>query len=112
MTRGWDEVAKVCITHAFMIQDIDTSIGVFDMDDEDRLFMKRFVENASYDEYDRLVQLCDAVAMPEGFCILEKRFVDVALCYGLSGHLLDFWRCMLAVSNPRRAYRCTAFSTA
>lgn len=89
-----------------MIQDIDTSIGVFDMDDEDRLFMKRFVENASYDEYDRLVQLCDAVAMPEGFCILEKRFVDVALCYGLSGHLLDFWMCMLAVSNPRRAYRC------
>ena len=99
MTRGWDEVAKVCITHAFMIQDIDTSIGVFDMDDEDRLFRKRFVENASYDEYDRLVQLCDAITMPEGFCILEKRFVDVALRYGLSGHLLDRWRCTLALKS-------------
>ena len=66
------KAAQICISHAFMIQDIDTSIGVFDVSDEDYLFMKEFIANAVYDDYDRLVQLCDALAMPTGFCLLEK----------------------------------------
>lgn len=36
------------------------AIGGFDISDEDYLFMKEFVANAVYDDYDRLVQLCDA----------------------------------------------------
>ena len=32
-----------------MIQDIATSIGEFDVSDEDYLFMKEFVANAVYD---------------------------------------------------------------
>ena len=43
--------------------------------DDDYLFMKKFIADAVYDDYDRLVQLCDALAMPTGFCLLEKRFV-------------------------------------
>ena len=74
--RGWKKAAQICISHAFMIQDINTSIGTFDVSGEDYLFMKNFVENAVYDDYDRLVQLCDALAMPTGFCLLEKRFVE------------------------------------
>ena len=49
--------------------------------DRDYLFMKEFVANAVYDDYDRLVQLWDAWAMPSGFCLLEKRFVDVTMRY-------------------------------
>ena len=79
MERGWEKAAQICISHAFMIQDIATSIGVFDVSDEDYLFMKEFVANAVYDDYDHLVQLCDALAMPTGFCLLEKRFVDVTI---------------------------------
>ena len=63
MERGWGKAAQICISHAFMIQDIATSIGEFDVSDEDYLFMKEFVANAVYDDYDRLVQLCDALAM-------------------------------------------------
>ena len=36
--------------------------------------MKKFVANAVHDDYDRLVQLCDALAMPTGFCLLEDCF--------------------------------------
>ena len=43
MERGWGKAAQICISHAFMIQDIATSIGVFDVSDEDYLFMKEFV---------------------------------------------------------------------
>lgn len=73
-----DALSQICISHAFMLQDIRTSIGTFDVSDDDYRFMARFVRDAVYDDYDRLVQLCDALALPTGFCLLEKRFVDVA----------------------------------
>lgn len=92
MGRGWEKAAQVCISHAFMLQDIETSIGVFDVTGEDYAFMKEFVAYARYDDYDRLVQLCDALALPYGFCLLEKRFVDVALRYGIHPATLDRWR--------------------
>lgn len=90
--RGWEKAAQVCISHAFMLQDIETSIGTFDVTAEDYNFMKDFVAHAKYDDYDRLVQLCDALALPSGFCLLEKRFVDVALRYGFHPSTLDRWR--------------------
>lgn len=81
--RGWEKAAQICISHAFMIQDINTSIGEFDISNNDYLFMEEFIANAVYDDYDRLVQLCDVLAMPTGFCLLEKRFVDVTIRYGI-----------------------------
>ena len=47
-----DVYKRQCISHAFMIPDIATSIGEFDVSDEDYLFMKEFVANAVYDDYD------------------------------------------------------------
>lgn len=34
MERGWEKAAQICISHAFMIQDIKTSIGTFDVSDD------------------------------------------------------------------------------
>ena len=79
---GWEKMAQICITHAFMIQDVNTAIGKFDMSEDDYNFIKNFVANAVYDDYDLLIQLCDCLALPSGFCLLEKRFVDAALRYG------------------------------
>ena len=90
--RCWNKAAQICISHAFMIQDINTSIGKFDMSEDDYIFMREFVKNAEYDDYDRLVQLCDALALPTGFCILEKRFIDVAIRYGIQASTLDRWK--------------------
>lgn len=97
MDRGWEKAAQICISHAFMIPDISTSIGVFDMPEADKAFMDAFVRDAEYDDYDRLVQLCDALALPTGFCLLEKRFVDVALRYGGSQVLVERWRKVLEI---------------
>lgn len=97
--RGWEKAAQICISHAFMIQDITTSIGVFDVSREDYQFMAEFIENAQYDDYDRLVQLCDALALPSGFCLLEKRFVDVALRYGTPPVIVQRWRKTLEIKE-------------
>lgn len=92
MERGWEKAAQICISHAFMIQDIDTSIGEFDVSEADYRFMKKFVSNAVYDDYDRLVQMCDSLALPTGFCLLEKRFVDVTIRYGVHPSTVDRWK--------------------
>ena len=93
------KAAQICISHAFMIQDIRTSIGTFDVTEEDYKFMEHFVKNAVYDNYDRLVQLCDSLALPSGFCLLEKRFVDVALRYGTPPVLAERWRRTLEIRD-------------
>ena len=99
MERGWDKAAQICISHAFMVQDISSSIGVFDMPPEDKAFMAEFVKSAVYDDYDYLVQLCDALALPAGFCLLEKRFVDVAIRYGTHPTTVDRWKAVLNVKK-------------
>lgn len=99
MAREWNAAARICITHAFMIPDISTSIGVFDMPPPDKEFLDRFVREAVYDDYDLLVQLCDALALPSGFCLLEKRFVDVALRYGTHPATVDRWKATLAIKD-------------
>lgn len=81
--QGWDEVAKICITHSFMIQDIQSAIGKWDVMKEEYELTESIINSAVYDDYDLLVQLCDALALPTGFCLLEKRFVDVACRYGV-----------------------------
>ena len=99
MKRNWKKAAQICISHAFMIQDITTSIGKFDVTAEDYQFMDHFIRNAVYDDYDRLVQLCDALALPTGFCLLEKRFVDVALRYGTPPPTVPRWKKLLEIKS-------------
>lgn len=99
MARGWKKAAQICITHAFMVKDISSSIGVFDMPPEDKAFMAQFVQDAVYDDYDYLVQLCDALALPTGFCLLEKRFVDVAIRYGTHPATIDRWKAVLKIKE-------------
>lgn len=111
MERGWEKAAQICISHAFMIQDIHTSISVFDMSEEDYLFMKEFVANAVYDDYDRLVQLCDALALPTGFCLLEKRFVDVTIRYGFHPVTIDRWKKIYEIKELfEKEIRCSIYT--
>ena len=97
MARGWVKAAQICISHAFMVKTIDSSIGIFDMPPEDKEFMRNFIDRAVYDDYDLLVQLCDALALPSGFCLLEKRFVDVAIRYGMHPATIDRWKAVLDI---------------
>ena len=99
MERGWEKAAQICISHAFMIQDIESSIGTFDVSEADYQFMKDFVQTAVYDDYDLLVQLCDSLALPTGFCLLEKRFVDVTIRYGVHPFTIPRWQKVLAIQK-------------
>ena len=91
MSRGWDEVARVCLTHSFPIQDVDADIGKKDVTAGQYEFIRSCLNRLEYDDYDRLIILCDSLASADGFCILEKRFVDTARRYGLFPFTLARW---------------------
>lgn len=97
MRFGWTQAAKICISHAFMIPDVTTGVGKLDIPEPDIAFLKHFLENVEYDDYDRLVQLCDGLALPGAFCFLETRIVDVALRYGVPACSLARWQKLFAI---------------
>lgn len=54
--------------------------------------IKKYITNAGEaDLYDKLIQMCDALATDYGFVILEKRFVDVTRRYGIMEDYIRGW---------------------
>ena len=91
VSNGWDEVARVCLTHSFPVKDIDADIGKKDIMREQYEFIRDYLQSISYDDYDKLIILCDALADANGFCILEKRFVDTTRRYGIFPFTVERW---------------------
>ena len=91
MSKCWDEVARICLTHSYPIRDIETDLGKNDVTPEQYQFIKDFLNAHPYDDYDKLIILCDALANAEGFCILEKRFVDTTRRYGIHPLTVERW---------------------
>ncbi len=91
ISQGWDEVARVCLTHSFPVKDIEADIGKKDITKEQYDFIKNYLNSLEYDDYDKLIILCDALADANGFCILEKRFIDTTRRYGIYSFSVDRW---------------------
>ena len=79
---GYDEAAKICLTHSFNNHTINEYIGKFDVSDEEMKMIKTELARTVYDDYDRLIQLCDSLAGAEGVLDIEDRMNDVKKRYG------------------------------
>lgn len=85
MEKGCPDIAGICLTHSFPYQDINSYAGsdlTFCTEDELK-FITKFLQDAVYDHYDKLIQLCDCLATAQGVCLLEKRMMDVAMRHGV-----------------------------
>ena len=94
---GYDEVAKICLTHSFNNHTIDEYIGKFDVTDEELTIIKTELAKTIYDEYDRLIQLCDCLAGAEGVLDIENRMNDVKKRYGF--YPQDKWNSNMNLSQ-------------
>lgn len=77
MTLGYDEVAKICLTHSFNNQTLDEYIGKIDTTAEELALIQSELRSVHLDEYDKLIQLSDALAGAEGVLDIELRMDDV-----------------------------------
>lgn len=82
MSLGYDEAARICLTHSFNEPALDSYIGMFDTTTEELKLIEDALKPVVMDEYDRLIQLCDAVAGSEGVLDIEERMNDVKRRYG------------------------------
>jgi hypothetical protein len=99
MEKGWDEVARICLTHSFPVSDFDKEIGKNDMSDEESKFVSKYLNNIAYDDYDRLLILCDSLADAQGFCMLEKRFVNTTRRYGTFLFTVERWNATFEIKE-------------
>ena len=91
MSLAEPEIATVCLTHSFASRNVEHFEGKHDCTPSQKAFIQTFIEDREMDDYDKLIQLCDALSLPEGACIMEKRFVDVALRYGVQDYTTQRW---------------------
>ena len=99
LSIGETELAPVCITHAYPVKDPDMYAGKEDCTPEEKVQIISVLREREYDDYDRLIQLCDAISLPAGACIMEKRFVDVVLRHGVNSFDTDKWKAYYDIKN-------------
>ena len=91
MSKGWDEIARICLTHSYPIKDIKKDIAPVDITEEQYAFVDKYLQETEYDDYDKLIILCDSLAVANGFCTLNLRFVDTTRRYGVFQFTLERW---------------------
>lgn len=112
ISKGWVEIAGICLTHSFPSQNAESDIGKRDITEEQFSFLKEYLSKTEYSEYDRLIILCDALATAKGLCILEKRLVDTSRRYGIYSFTLERWNATFAIKEhfdtlcKKSIYRC------
>lgn len=79
---GYDQLARICLTHSFNLHVIDDYIGKIDISPEQYDELKTLLAATEYDDYDRLIQLLDSTCGADGTQNLEARMNDVKQRYG------------------------------
>lgn len=96
LEKGWDEAARICMTHSYLrMQDEFRD----EPGSEQEKAIKAYIMNCRADDYDRLIQLCDSLAVDYGFVILEKRFVDVTRRYGIMEEYIKGWEVAFSIKE-------------
>lgn len=99
LSLGYDDAAQICLTHSFPILEVESAAGQWDCSNDELQFIEKQLKQVNITDYDRLIQLCDALALPTGFTIIEKRFVDVTMRHGFNIYTIPRWRAYLDLKN-------------
>ncbi|MBQ3273508.1 MAG: HD domain-containing protein [Solobacterium sp.] len=78
---GYPLIGRVCLTHSFAMQKLTAYGGAFDLTAEQIEEMRAALESIVYDDYDRLIQLCDNISGASGIMRMEDRIADIAARY-------------------------------
>lgn len=93
--QGFEEGARICLTHTFQYQDVEGIYDTWDCTDEEKQFITEYLDSCVYDEYDKLIQLCDALSLANGYCYAEKKMVNSVLKFGFKETTINKWKAIL-----------------
>ena len=92
MEEGYEGAARICLTHSYPGNNVVAGAMPWDGSESELEFVRISLRQIEYDDYDRVIQLCDALSLPTGFCLMEKRLVDVVLRYGANENTVARWQ--------------------
>ncbi len=82
LAMGYPQSAKICLTHSFPFQDFDDE-SYSSYFPEWRDWARQKLKDLIYDDYDRLIQLCDLFFEGLQKVSFEKRLKGIVCRYGL-----------------------------
>ena len=92
MKKGFENIAKICLSHSFPSNDVrEFASSYIKCNEKETDFITAFLAETIYDEYDKLIQLCDSLCLPQGVVVLEKRLVEVVMRKGFGDFTLNKW---------------------
>lgn len=83
LSLGYDEAARICLTHSFNNGRPEEYIGKVDVDEQTLAALRSALAVLEMDDYDRLIQLCDSLAGADRVLDMEERMGDVKARYGM-----------------------------
>lgn len=99
MEKGWTDAALACLTHSFPYQHIEAYNGKIDVGQDEYERFSELLKKVKYNDELRLIQLCDALCLPDRVTVVEVRLMEVALRYGVSDTSVPKWRAFLDIKK-------------
>ena len=96
---GFGEGARICLTHTFQYQDVEAIYDSWDCESEEKQFVESYLKDIIYDDYDKLIQLCDALSLANGYCYAEKKMVNSVLKFGFKDTTINKWKAILELKK-------------
>jgi len=111
VVAGCEDAARISLTHCFPNRNCREIFGEWDCTPEELTFLEDYLARVEYDDYDRLIQLCDSIANASGFCLMEKRMLDVGLRYGIHEYALRKWQTKFRIKEDfEQRMGCSVYS--
>lgn len=98
--KGYDLIAGICLSHSFPYQHIGAySGGDLDCTEDELRVITSFLSDTVYSEFDKLIQLGDAMGMAEGVCLIDVRILNVTRRHGFNDFTLRKWESIFSLKN-------------
>ncbi|HBX70827.1 MAG TPA: phosphohydrolase [Chloroflexi bacterium] len=99
IAEGFPTAARICLTHSYPIPNVRAGSSVWDGSTTEKQFVAEYLAQIEYTPYDRLIQLCDALCLPRGPVLMEKRMVDVTLRHGSNEFTTRKWQAFFDIQK-------------
>lgn len=96
---GFYDEARICLTHTFQYKDVEGIYDTWDCTDDEKQFVSEYLASVTYNDYDKLIQLCDALSLSDGYCYAEKKMVNSVIKFGLKDTTIDKWKAILSLKT-------------
>jgi len=97
---GYDLVARICLSHvAFKNNNKVIVVGKWNGTEEEYNFIVDYLSKNEDTDYDRLIKLCDYIAMPSGFCLMEKRIVEMTIRGEINENTVPRWKSTMEIQS-------------